>query len=851
MSLTTAPLYVDIANPDKNGIVQDVDSQAKGSSGVSVRGDITSIPFYPVSTNPGDVSFSYWISRFSDFDPAYLSYGYADADRAPTSGTTALFYDGDGSGMNAISATIIAENLQAAMNANVTVVATGQTVTVEAVNDGAFYVRWSGFGAKELFQGTGEGFAPQSNVAAWFVKEGDGDTKAVQFLAFVVRPYAFIAGGEWTETPDVAAEVTVLAVGSSGPDVKAKFQILITPPPYAGSFTIKDSAPIAFNANEDAALAALGTGWGSVVKTASGLYAIERATAGVYTLVDGDINVTGLSVFRGFTGTLSLNKAALYERFASEDSDTFTTKRQIRYDDGTNIETLLLDDIVLTKDILNSASTGPSDWNNLYWNRAQSDARYLKLSGGTMTGDLDMGGNKIENLAEPSAGSDAATLTTVLTSANPVILPYFTDAAESLHLAISTDGGKFFNFSDSLYAGVNATLRDPSLIYKNGIWYLAYTPNGFSGSDEMYIARSRDLINWSAYATIDLSSIGDSSMRVWSPEFFTDDDGSIHIVVSCNDNYGSEPEDDFKIYLLSAEADDLSAWSEPQLIFDAFPAIDPCLFKENGTYYLWYKNEASGQKVIEVASASSIDGTYTRIKSGDWAGWGNGLEGPTILKRGPGDYLLYVDAYVAGGVKWATSSSLLSGWSGLTTIEMDGVLNTTPNHGSPIVCDSRASNAVLSAVFTRLFVYGLDIALANSGQTLVPIKLRNNGNAVGTGIAIDALLDTSKTALARWQAVRNDFSNGYCEFNFLTWNGSALAGRARISGGAESDGRLDIGRVKLTPKTVTQLLSASTEGNGTMCYVTDATATTPGSTVAGGGSNKVLVISDGTNWVIR
>lgn len=57
--------------------------------------------------------------------------------------------------------------------------------------------------------------------------------------------------------------------------------------------------------------------------------------------------------------------------------------------------------------------------------------------------------------------------------------------------------------------------------------------------------------------------------------------------------------------------------------------------------------------------------------------------------------------------------------------------------------------------------------------------------------------------------------------------------------------------VKLKSYIVSGLPSASTCGAGSMAFVTDATATTAYSTVAGGGSNKVLVISDGTNWVIH
>lgn len=50
--------------------------------------------------------------------------------------------------------------------------------------------------------------------------------------------------------------------------------------------------------------------------------------------------------------------------------------------------------------------------------------------------------------------------------------------------------------------------------------------------------------------------------------------------------------------------------------------------------------------------------------------------------------------------------------------------------------------------------------------------------------------------------------------------------------------------------TVSALPSASTAGAGARAFVTDATATTFASTVAGGGANSVPVYSDGTNWKI-
>lgn len=58
------------------------------------------------------------------------------------------------------------------------------------------------------------------------------------------------------------------------------------------------------------------------------------------------------------------------------------------------------------------------------------------------------------------------------------------------------------------------------------------------------------------------------------------------------------------------------------------------------------------------------------------------------------------------------------------------------------------------------------------------------------------------------------------------------------------------GYVKSQSTTVAGLTAAATAGAGARSFVTDATATTFMSVVAGGGANKVPVVSDGTNWLI-
>lgn len=56
--------------------------------------------------------------------------------------------------------------------------------------------------------------------------------------------------------------------------------------------------------------------------------------------------------------------------------------------------------------------------------------------------------------------------------------------------------------------------------------------------------------------------------------------------------------------------------------------------------------------------------------------------------------------------------------------------------------------------------------------------------------------------------------------------------------------------LKVAPVLVASLPSAATAGAGARAMVSDATATTFASTVAGGGANTVPVFSDGTNWKI-
>lgn len=58
------------------------------------------------------------------------------------------------------------------------------------------------------------------------------------------------------------------------------------------------------------------------------------------------------------------------------------------------------------------------------------------------------------------------------------------------------------------------------------------------------------------------------------------------------------------------------------------------------------------------------------------------------------------------------------------------------------------------------------------------------------------------------------------------------------------------GKLGLGGCTFAQLPSASGAGMGSRGFITDCNSTTFMATAAGGGANKVPVVSDGTNWKI-
>lgn len=239
---------------------------------------------------------------------------------------------------------------------------------------------------------------------------------------------------------------------------------------------------------------------------------------------------------------------------------------------------------------------------------------------------------------------------------------------ETLHFNWSNDGKKWFHVGKVYtppYSG--EIVRDPSYIYKDGMYYVTYTTHW--NNNYIRIIKSPDLISWDNVATVEFNDYA----QAWGPQFFEDTDGSLYILIALSTiNDPNFIENDFKMFEIHCTSDDLTEWSTPTLITGNFPYnyIDGNIIKHNGVYYFFYKNEDTDY--VEYATSTSPMSGYVVEKSGDFASWGNCLEGMAVIMLPNGVCRLYLDDYINETYYYSECSDLVAGeWSQKVEMEYD------------------------------------------------------------------------------------------------------------------------------------------------------------------------------------
>ncbi|WP_158851305.1 glycoside hydrolase family 43 protein [Saccharothrix deserti] len=240
-------------------------------------------------------------------------------------------------------------------------------------------------------------------------------------------------------------------------------------------------------------------------------------------------------------------------------------------------------------------------------------------------------------------------------AAGPVphyLMTAFTNSSESnMYVYDSTNATNFDLVRSNAYTPPSGLIRDPSVMrHTDGYYYIVYTTN-WTG-DTIGFARSADYTTWTFLRNVTVGLNG-STGSTWAPEWFKDSDGSVHVVFSAS-TAGTAGQ--FRPYRITATNSALSSWTSPTALGIPANYIDSYIVKVGSTYHNFLKNETT--KYIEHATATSLNGPWSFVGTGNWAGWGSGLEGPALVQLPNGSWRIYFDQYGARRYYYADSSNL-------------------------------------------------------------------------------------------------------------------------------------------------------------------------------------------------
>ncbi|WP_031236245.1 beta-galactosidase [Asticcacaulis sp. AC460] len=231
---------------------------------------------------------------------------------------------------------------------------------------------------------------------------------------------------------------------------------------------------------------------------------------------------------------------------------------------------------------------------------------------------------------------------------------------DRMSLYQSYDGIEFTTLNMDAYKPAKGLLRDPSLLHAaDGYYYIVYT-TAWDGN-RMGVARSRDLKTWDHVGDAEVTLPGVTN--TWAPEWYRDKDGSIYVVVSLSKGGTKGP---FGAHLIKA-VDLATAKFDTPVPMEGLQGnyIDTFTIPWGETYVAVTKNETT--KTLELVSADKLTGPWKVLRRGNWAGWGDWIEGPALVsikdKDGKPGFRIYFDDYLTKRYWYSDSYDWLKTWT--------------------------------------------------------------------------------------------------------------------------------------------------------------------------------------------
>ena len=223
-------------------------------------------------------------------------------------------------------------------------------------------------------------------------------------------------------------------------------------------------------------------------------------------------------------------------------------------------------------------------------------------------------------------------------------------ATDGLRLLYSHDG---FNWTDldttflAPQAGPSSLMRDPSMVQApDGTFHMVWT-TGWRGDLGFGYANSKDLINWSEQTFVPIMAYDTSTVNVWAPElYYEDETGEFIIAWASTIPYkfprGIEDEkNNHRMYY--TKTTDFKAFTDPALFCEpGFSVIDAVIVKRaKEDYVLVLKDNTRPNRNLKISFGKTPVGPWSKA-SVPFSG--NFVEGPTVLKLDNAWYI-FCDVY--------------------------------------------------------------------------------------------------------------------------------------------------------------------------------------------------------------
>ncbi|KAA9345451.1 glycoside hydrolase family 43 protein [Larkinella humicola] len=223
-------------------------------------------------------------------------------------------------------------------------------------------------------------------------------------------------------------------------------------------------------------------------------------------------------------------------------------------------------------------------------------------------------------------------------------------ANEGLRFLYSTDGYQWTDLNRTFLKpeiGNQKVMRDPSIAQgKDGTFHLVWTSSWKDDKGFGY-ASSKDLIHWSAKRFIPVMEHEPTTVNVWAPELFYDDETNRFIIIWAStipnrfERGVEEEKNNHRMYVTTTK--DFQTFAPTQLFLDPkFSVIDAVIVKRKpADYVLVLKDNTRPERNLKVAFGKDVTGPYTDVSAPFTKKF---TEGPSVAKVGD-DWLIYFDSY--------------------------------------------------------------------------------------------------------------------------------------------------------------------------------------------------------------